>query len=390
MTQTPAMPLYMDYHATTPLDPRVWAEIQPFFTDIFGNPHSAGHGYGWIAEAAVEKAREQVAALIGADAKEIIFTSGATESTNIAIKGAAKFEQREGGKRKHVITIATEHKCVLGSIKSLKEDGFDVTILPVGRDGLVDLTTLSNALRKDTLLVSVMAVNNEIGVIQELATIGQLCRANGTLFHTDAAQGFGKIPLNVETLHIDMMSISGHKIYAPKGIGALYLRRRPRVRVEPLFHGGGQERDIRSGTVPPALVVGLGKAAEIAGEGMAAETARLTALRQKLHGKILAEFPSAILNGHADQRVAGNLSLSFPTIDMAPLMKALAPHLAISSSSACSSASTVPSYVLQALGTDENAAKSTLRFGLGRFTTEDDVNRAAELLFEKIRETSAA
>ena len=384
MTARPNMPLYMDYHATTPLDPRVWEVVQPFFTEIWGNPHSAGHSWGWEADAAVEKARTQVAKLIGADAKEIIFTSGATESTNIAIKGAAKFEKHEGGPRNHIITVATEHKCVLGSAKSLKEDGFEVTILGVDRDGMVNLAELSNALRPETLMVSIMAVNNEIGVIQDLLTIGKLCRANSTLFHTDAAQGFGKIPIDVDDMCIDLLSISGHKIYAPKGVGALYVRRRPRVRVEALFHGGGQERDIRSGTVAPALVVGLGMAAEIAGEGMAEEAVRLTKLRNKLFTKIKEIAPFCGLNGHSEMRVPGNLSVHFPGVEVGPLMKALSPDLAVSSSSACSSATVTPSYVLQALGIGDDAAKSTIRFGLGRYTTEDDVTRAAELLASRL------
>lgn len=375
-------PIYLDYHATTPLDPRVWEAMQPFFTEHFGNPHSAGHAFGWVAEEAVEQGREQVAALINASAKEIIFTSGATEASNMAIKGAARFEAREGGRRKHIVTVATEHKCVLESCKALEEEGFETTILPVRPNGVVELDALRAALRNNTLLVSVMAVNNEIGVIQPLGEIGALCREKHVLFHTDAAQGFGKIPLDVEAMHIDLLSISGHKIYGPKGVGALYVRRRPRVRLEPLFSGGGQERNLRSGTVPTPLVVGLGMAAEVAGEGMADETARLTALRHRFLARVQEGFPHAVLNGDAELRVAGNISLSFPGIAADKLTKALA-DLAISSSSACSSATVAPSYVLQALGIDEEMARTTIRFGLGRFTTETEVDYAASLVAEQ-------
>ncbi|MGB1540257.1 MAG: aminotransferase class V-fold PLP-dependent enzyme, partial [Rickettsiales bacterium] len=300
-------PIYMDYQATTPTDPAVVEAMLPFFSEKYGNPHSAGHAYGWEAEEAVQIAREQVAGLIHASAKEIIFTSGATESCNLAIKGLARFHAQEGGTKRHIITVATEHKAALASCEALADEGFEITVLPVQADGLLDMAVLKSALREDTLLVSVMAVNNEIGVIQSLAEIGALCREAGVYFHTDAAQAFGKIPLDVEAMQIDLMSISGHKLYGPKGIGALYVRRRPRVRIAPLFSGGSQERTLRSGTVATPLVVGLGNAAELAGAEMQKEQARLLGLRNRFLQVLEPVREHFHVNGSLEQRIAGNL-----------------------------------------------------------------------------------
>lgn len=368
-------PIYLDYQATTPMDPRVLEAMLPYFTARFGNPHARSHGYGWKAEEAVEQARKQIAALICADEREIIFTSGATESNNLAILGAARFQ---GGKavRRHVVTVATEHKCVLEACRHLESEGFRVTYLPVGANGLVDLGRLADAVTPETLLVSVMAVNNEIGVIQPIAEIGRLCRAQGALFHSDAAQAFGKIPLDVEAMRVDLMSVTGHKVYGPQGIGALYVRRRPRARLAPLFHGGGQERGLRSGTLPLPLCVGFGAAAAIAAQEMAAETQRLVGLRDRFL-KILAErLGSVHVNGDLVQRIPGNLNLCFAGIDGEVLMRDLE-DLAISSGSACTSAALEPSYVLRALGLDAEQAHGSLRIGFGRFTSEAEMDYAA-------------
>ncbi len=369
-------PIYLDYQATTPVDPRVLEKILPYFTEKFGNPHSRSHAYGWEAEAACDLAREQVAALIGANEKEIVFTSGATESNNIAIKGVARFYK---DKKNHIITPVTEHKCVLDSCRHLEQEGFEVTYLPVQKNGLVDLEALKAAIKPNTLLVSVMAVNNEIGVIQPLAEIGKICREREVFFHTDAAQGFGKILLDVEAMNIDLMSISGHKIYAPKGIGALFVRRRPRIRLEPLFSGGGQERGFRSGTLPTPLVVGLGEAAAIAKAEMGKDAEHVRRLFAKFEREILNGIKDVYLNGDHDSRWMGNLNASFAYVEGESMLMALK-DLAVSSGSACTSASLEPSYVLRALGLNEEMAHTSIRFGFGRFTTDEEVDFAINLI----------
>jgi cysteine desulfurase len=378
---------YLDYQSTTPCDPRVVEAMLPYFYEKFGNPHSRNHIYGWESEAAVEKARDQIAQLIGADPRDIIFTSGATESNNLAIKGVAKFYQSD---KRHIITCVTEHKCVLDSCRHLEQEGFDVTYLPVQKNGLVDLEALEKSMRSDTVLVSIMTVNNEIGVIQPMAQIGQLCRAKGVFFHTDAAQAFGKIPLNVDDMNIDLMSISGHKIYGPKGIGALYVRRKPRVRLAALIHGGGQERGMRSGTLPTPLCVGLGKASELAQEEMASEQKRIQALSDQFMVKINGHLEEVYLNGDAHSRYPGNLNISFAYVEGEGLMMGIK-DLCVSSGSACTSASLEPSYVLRALGVDEELAHTSLRIGFGRFTTQEQVDFAADLIVKnvtKLREMS--
>lgn len=382
-------PVYLDYQATTPTDPRVLAAMLPYFTEKFGNPHST-HRFGREADEAVEHARGQVAALIGADSREIVFTSGATESNNLAIKGAARFlrDTRAEMGRDHIVTLATEHKCVLESCGRLAAEGFGLDILPVRADGLVDLERLAAAIGPRTALVSVMAVNNEIGTIQPLAEIGALCRARGVLFHTDAAQAAGKIPLDVEAMKIDLLSISGHKLYAPKGIGALYIRRRPRVRLVSLIDGGGQERGFRSGTLPAPLCIGFGEACSIAQAEMTEESARLLRLRRRLFDTVRARLPQTQLNGSIGQRVAGNLNLTFPGIDAEVLLEAC-DTVAISTGSACSSASIEPSYVLRAIGLNEIMARGSVRIGLGRFTTEAEVDFAADALVAAVRRLSA-
>lgn len=356
--------------------------MMPYMTQQYGNPHSRTHHFGWEAERAVEEARAHVAALIGADPKEIVFTSGATESNNAAIKGAAHFLSK---KKKHVITLQTEHKCVLDSCRSLQLEGFDVTYLPVHKDGLVDMEQLAAAIRPDTAIVSIMAVNNEIGVIQPLAAIGKLCRSKGVLFHTDAAQAVGKIPLDVNAMHIDLMSISGHKIYGPKGVGAMYVRRRPRVRLTPLISGGGQERNMRSGTLATPLVVGLGEACRVAREEMDTDLAHVRRLANRLADAVQAQIPFVVLNGARDEahRYPGNLNLSFAYVEGESLLMALK-ELAVSSGSACTSASLEPSYVLRALGVEEDMAHTSIRFGLGRFTTDEEVEHAVALLVRHV------
>jgi cysteine desulfurase len=370
----PATPIYLDYQATTPTDPRVVDVMLPYFTQKFGNPHSRNHGYGWEAEEAVETAREQVAAIINADPREIIFTSGATESNNLALKGVMHFHK---AKKNHLITCVTEHKCVLDSARHLELEGFEVTYLPVKPDGLVDLEVLAAAITPRTALVSIMAANNEIGVIQPLAEIGALCRAKGVYFHTDAAQAVGKIPMDVEAMKIDLMSISGHKIYGPKGIGALYVRRKPRVRLEAMIHGGGQERGMRSGTLPTPLIVGLGEACAIAQKEMPEEAKRMETLRDRLYRGITEKLPEVYLNGDLAHRLPGNLNLSFAYVEGEGLMMGIK-DLAVSSGSACTSASLEPSYVLRALGVNEELAHTSIRFGLGRFTTVDEIDMAVE------------
>ncbi len=372
--------IYLDYQATTPCDPRVLEAMLPYFVQEFGNAHSRTHAYGWEAEEAVENARAQVATLINADSKEVIFTSGATESNNLALKGVAEFYQ---DKKRHIITTQTEHKCVLESCRYLQHKGFEVTYLPVESNGLISLKALEEAIRDDTLMVSIMAVNNEIGVIQPLAEIGKLCRARGVFFHTDAAQGVGKIPIDVKAMNIDLLSISGHKIYGPKGIGALYVGRSPRVRLLPIIHGGGQERGMRSGTLPVALCVGLGKACEIASLEMSAEHDRLIQLKNRLYGKLKDALPHIYLNGDEDHRIPGNLNISFAYVEGEGLMMGIK-DLCVSSGSACTSSSLEPSYVLRALGVDIELSHTSLRIGFGRFTTQEQLDRAAEEIIKAV------
>lgn len=369
------LPIYLDNHATTPVDPRVLEVMLPWFSEKFGNPASESHSFGWEAAEAVDAARAQVAAALGADPKEIIFTSGATESNNIAIKGVARFYRET---RDHVITLATEHKCVLESCRRLEREGFEVTVLPVDSDGLVDLDGFAAALKPRTVLASVMAANNEIGVLQPMAELGWLCRENGTFLHTDAAQAVAKIPLDVEAMNIDLLSISGHKIYGPKGIGVLYVRRRPRVRIDPLMDGGGQERGIRSGTLATPLIVGLGEACALGIAGLAEEALRLGTLRDRLYEGLCAGLDGVHLNGAAgDQRLPGNLNVSLEGVEAGALMAAV-DDVALSSGSACTSASLEPSYVLRATGSSDELAFGSIRFGLGRWTTRSEVDYAVE------------
>ncbi|MCR6632351.1 MAG: IscS subfamily cysteine desulfurase [Magnetospirillum sp.] len=372
--RTPGQPIYLDYQATTPCDPRVVDKMLPYFTEKFGNAHSRTHRYGWEAEEAVEVAREQIADIIGADAKEVIFTSGATESNNLALKGVAHFYK---DKKDHIITVVTEHKCVLDTCRHLEQEGFKVTYLPVQPNGLIDMVELEAAITDRTAIVSVMAVNNEIGVIQPLAEIGALCRRKGAFFHTDCAQAVGKIPLDVNAMNIDLMSISGHKIYGPKGIGALYVRRRPRVRLVPLINGGGQERGMRSGTLATPLCVGFGEACAIAKAEMGAEAERLRRLQTRLLGGLQQRLPEIYVNGDLDNRIPGNLNISFAFVEGEGLMMGIK-DLAVSSGSACTSASLEPSYVLRALGLDAEMAHTSIRFGLGRFTTDEDIDYAID------------
>ncbi|KAG8964830.1 cysteine desulfurase [Tulasnella sp. 419] len=362
--------IYLDMQATTPVDPRVLDAMLPYFTDQYGNPHSRTHAYGWEAEKAVDEARKSIADLIGADAKDVIFTSGATESNNMALKGVAHFHKE---KRNHIITTQTEHKCVLDSCRKLSEEGFEITYLPVQKNGVIDLDVLRKAIKPTTSLVSIMAVNNETGVIQPLKEIGEIVRQHkGVYFHTDAAQAAGKIPLDVNAMNIDLMSISGHKIYGPKGVGACYVRRRPRVRLEPIISGGGQERGLRSGTLPTPLVVGLGAAARVAKREMAADHAHVTALSKRLIDGINSQVEYVVRNGDLNG-YPGCVNLSFSYVEGESLLMALK-DIALSSGSACTSASLEPSYVLRALGAAEDMAHSSLRFGMGRFTTEAEVD----------------
>ena len=378
----PNRPVYLDNQATTPMDPRVLEAMLPWFTERFGNPHSAEHSMGLEAEAAVEAARGEIAGLIGAEAREIVLTSGATESNNIAIKGAARFALTARSERRRLITVATEHKCVLESVGDLVAEGFEAVVLPVQPDGRLDPAVLAEALAVPTLLVSVMAVNNETGVIQDIAGLGAMARAAGALFHTDAAQAAGKIAIDVAG--IDLLSLSGHKLYGPKGVGALYVRRRPRVRLAALFSGGGQERGLRAGTLATPLIVGFGEACRLARAEMAADEARIAGLRQRL---LVGLSTPVVVNGSMRDRVAGNLNLTFeaPALAMLRLM----PDLCVSTGSACSSAAIEPSYVLRALGLDNRAAQRTLRIGLGRFTSRADVDFAAEALSEAARAATA-
>lgn len=368
-------PVYLDNHATTPVDERVLAAMLPYFTEYFGNPSSSSHVYGWETEAAVKQARTVLAAAINAVPEEIVFTSGATEANNLAIKGVAEAYFQTG---RHIITVQTEHNAVLDPCEYLRSLGFEITLLTVQNDGLIDLSELETAFRPDTVLVSVMAANNEIGVLQPLAEIGALCRDRSVLFHTDAAQAIGKIPLDVQAMKIDLLSITAHKIYGPKGIGALYVRRRnPRVQLSPQLHGGGHERGMRSGTLYPPQIVGFAKAVEIALAEQEAETQRLSALRGNLWQQ-LSQVPGIYLNGHLTQRLPGNLNISVEGVDGAALLLGLQPVMAVSSGAACSSAKTAPSHVLMALGRTETLAYASVRFGIGRFNTEEEIDRVGE------------
>jgi len=380
------LPIYMDYQATTPTDPRVVDEMLPYFTEKCGNPHSRSHKFGWEAEEAVEIARKQIADLIGANPKEIIFTSGATESNNLALKGIIGFYGKE---KNHIITCTTEHKCILDTCRRLEQQNYDVTYLPVQKNGLIRLEDLENAITDKTAVVSIMSVNNETGVIQPIKEIGEICKKHGTFFHTDAAQAFGKIPLDVRDMNINLMSISGHKIYGPMGIGALYVGRKPRVRLEAMIHGGGQERGMRSGTIPTPLAVGLGKAATLAASEMQNEHDRLTKLADKFWGEI-KEIPEVFLNGDGAPRYPGCLNISFSCIEGESMIGAIK-DLAVSSGSACTSASLEPSYVLRALGVDEEMAHTSIRFGFGRFTTEEEIDHALKCVkgaIDRLRELS--
>jgi cysteine desulfurase len=373
-------PIYFDYSATTPVDPRVAAKMIPYLTEEFGNPASRSHPYGWTADKAVEEARAQVAALVGADPKEIVFTSGATESNNLAIKGAGHFYASTKGK--HIITVRTEHKAVLDTVREMERQGFEATYLGVQENGLLDLDVLRAAIRPDTVLVSVMAVNNEIGVIQDIEAIGKICREKGVIFHVDAAQATGKMPIDLSKLPVDLMSFSAHKTYGPKGIGALYVRRKPRIRLEAQMHGGGHERGMRSGTLATHQIVGMGEAFRIAREEMATENERIRMLRDRLY-EGLKDIEEVHLNGDMEQRVPHNLNVSFNFVEGESLIMAIK-DLAVSSGSACTSASLEPSYVLRALGRSDELAHSSIRFSIGRFTTEQEVDYAIKLLHEKI------
>ena len=385
-------PVYLDYQSTTPVDPRVLDAMLPWFTERFGNPHSTSHELGRESAEAVEEARGKIADLVNADPREIIITSGATESNNLAIKGAARFERAHRNKRDKIVSVVTEHKCVIESVKAMEAEGFETVFLPVDENGLVDHAALDAAVDDRTVLVSVMAANNEIGVLQPVAEIGALARERGALFHTDAAQAVGKTPVDVEAMTIDLLSISGHKMYGPKGIGVLYVRRRPRARLEPLFSGGGQERTIRSGTLPTPLVVGLGEAAAIAEREMGDEAMRLGALRDHLWQGIQQRIPDVALNGDPHARLPANLNIAFDGIKALDLIEAM-PDLAVSTGSACTSAVVEPSYVLRALGIDDERAGSSIRIGLGRFTTEAEVEFALDHLAEavsRLRQHSSA
>ncbi|WP_323072542.1 IscS subfamily cysteine desulfurase [Mycetohabitans endofungorum] len=373
------LPIYMDYSATTPIDPRVADKMIPYLREQFGNPASRSHAYGWEAERAVEQAREQVAALVNADPREIIWTSGATESDNLALKGAANFYRSKG---KHIVTVKTEHKAVLDTTRELERQGFEVTYLDVRDNGLLDLEAFSAALRPDTILVSVMHVNNEIGVIQDIAAIGEICRQKGIVFHVDAAQATGKVEIDLQKLKVDLMSFSAHKTYGPKGIGALYVRRKPRVRIEAQMHGGGHERGMRSGTLAPHQIVGMGEAFRLAREEMATENERVRMLRDRLLNGLL-RIDEVYVNGDMHARVPHNLNVSFNFVEGESLIMAVK-DVAVSSGSACTSASLEPSYVLRALGRNDELAHSSIRFTVGRFTTEQEVDYVVELLNNKI------
>lgn len=380
-------PIYLDYSATTPVDPRVAEKMIPYLCEKFGNPASRSHAYGWEAEKAVDEARAEVAAYINADPKEIVWTSGATESDNLAVKGAAHFYKDKG---KHLITVKTEHKAILDSMRHLETEGYEVTYLDVQENGLLDLKVLEAAMRPDTTLVSVMAVNNEIGVIQDIAAIGEMCRARGIIFHCDATQAPGKMVLDTQKLKVDLMSLSSHKVYGPKGIGALYVRRKPRVRIEPQIHGGGHERGMRSGTLAVHQIVGMGEAYRLARLEQDKDIEHCFKLRERLLNGILKNIPDVVVNGDMEHRVCTNLNVSFAYVEGESLMMALK-DIAVSSGSACTSASLEPSYVLRALGRDDELAHSSIRFTFGRFTTEEEIDYTVKLLTEqvaKLREMS--
>jgi cysteine desulfurase len=379
-----AAPVYLDYAATTPVDPRVARKMVPYLTELFGNPASRSHAYGWAADEAVELAREQVGSLIHADPREIVWTSGATESNNLAIKGAAHFYRAKG---KHLVTVATEHKAVLDSMRELEREGFEVTVLPVLPSGLLDPAVFEAALRTDTVLASVMMVNNETGVIQDVAALGALCRTKGVLFHVDAAQAAGKVAIDLAQLPVDLMSLSAHKIYGPKGIGALYVRRKPRVRLEAQMHGGGHERGMRSGTLPTHQIVGMGEAFWLAREHMAADNARISALRDRLWNGF-KKMDAVVLNGDEDQRAVQYLNVSFNYVEGESLLMGMK-GVAVSSGSACTSASLEPSYVLRALGRSDELAHSSVRFSLGRFTTEQDIDFTIEQVTQVVTKLRA-
>lgn len=376
---TPQLPIYMDYSATTPVDPRVVDKMIPYLRESFGNPASRSHPFGWEAEKAVETAREQVAALVNADPREIVWTSGATESDNLAIKGAANFYSSKG---KHIITVKTEHKAVLDTTRELERQGFEVTYLDVKDNGLIDIDVFKQAIRPDTILASVMMVNNEIGVIQDIETLGEICREKGVIFHVDAAQATGKVEIDLQKLKVDLMSFSAHKTYGPKGIGALYVRRKPRVRIEAQMHGGGHERGMRSGTLATHQIVGMGEAFRIAKEEMATENERIRMLRDRLY-RGLNTMEEVYVNGDMEARVPHNLNISFNFVEGESLIMAIK-DVAVSSGSACTSASLEPSYVLRALGRNDELAHSSIRFTVGRFTTEEEVDYVVELLKSKI------
>lgn len=382
MTSEAPTAVYLDYQATTPVDPRVVDAMLPWFSERFGNAHSAQHAFGVQAAEAVEKARGQIAQLLGAQAREIVFTSGATESNNLAIKGAARFARRHG-QGDHIVTFETEHKCVLESCFALAEEGIRTTVLKVESDGLIDLDMLADAIVDDTVLVSALAANNEIGVVQPIADIGRLCRERGVLFHTDAAQAAGKIPVDVEAMSIDLMSVSGHKLYAPKGVGILYIRRRPRARLLAEITGGGQERGARSGTLAVPLIVALGAACEIAEQEMDQEAGRLLEFRRSMLAQLQANVPDLVINGDMERRLAGNLNVGFSGIDVLALMNAL-DDVAISAGSACTSESVEPSYVLQALGLPRSVSAGSIRIGFGRFTTQSEIDYAAQRIAEAV------
>ena len=372
-------PIYLDYSATTPVDPRVVDAMLPYLREQFGNPASRSHAYGWDAERAVERAREQVAELAGADPRELIWTSGATEAINLALKGASQFYRDKG---RHLVTVRTEHKATLDTMRELERTGFEVTYLDVRQDGLLDLAQFEAALRSDTILASVMMVNNEIGVIQDIEAIGEICRARGIIFHVDAAQASGKVPIDLGKLKVDLMSFSAHKTYGPKGIGALYVRRKPRVRLEAQIHGGGHERGLRSGTLPTHQIVGIGEAFRIAREEMSSDNERIRALRDRLLVG-LTEMPEVYVNGDMHRRVPHNLNVSFNFVEGESLIMAIK-EVAVSSGSACTSASLEPSYVLRALGRSDELAHSSIRFTVGRFTTRDEIDYTIDLVQRKV------
>jgi len=381
------LPIFMDNHSTTRVDPRVLETMLPFFTEAYGNAASRNHSFGWTAEAAVEHARTQVAALIGGDGKEIVWTSGATEANNLAIKGAASFLKKQGN---HVITVETEHKSVLDTCKRLQRDGYDVTYLRPAKDGLVSPEMVTAAMTDKTVVVSIMLANNEIGVVQDVNAIGAAIKAKNpkTLFHIDAVQGAGKIPFDVEKAKADLVALSAHKMYGPKGIGALWVRRKPRVRIDPIIDGGGHERGMRSGTLPVPLIVGFGRAAELAKEEMGAEAIRLASLRERLYRGITSKLSETYVNGSMERRLPGNLNISFAFVEGESLLMALK-DVAVSSGSACTSASLEPSYVLRALGVGDELAHTSIRFGIGRFNTEDEVDYVIDLVVKSVERLRA-